>query len=161
MSKRLFLALLPLVMGLLIAAPVRAEGNDRGEKRAKVESRLKQIRHDVLRKEVGLDEKKAAEAERVFAKYAPERKKLKQEQREHRSALRALLESDSSDEAAYARALKGVREGQKKIQALNERESQELSRVMTAKQQAKYLRAMQKLRRELQRKVRERRRGKR
>jgi hypothetical protein len=161
MSKRLFLVLLPLLIGLSMAATARAEGKDHEEKRAKVEARLKQLHRDLLRKDVGLDDKKAAEAERVLDRYAPERRKLKQEQREHRAALRALLESDSNDDAAYARAVKGVREGQKKLLALNERESLELAKLMTAKQQAKYLHAVQKLRRELRRKVREHRRGKR
>ena len=162
--QRALLAIVPALLAiaaLLAVRPALAEGPGRSgseAKRAKLEERMKRIRHDVLVKRVGLDEQKAKQVELVLDKYSVERQKLRAEQRSQRRALNELLRADSNDQAAYARALKGLREARKKLHALEEREAEELTKLLTAKQQAKYLRALERVRRELRKKFREHRR---
>jgi hypothetical protein len=152
-SARYFLCLLCAALALVVADRARAGEDD--EKRAKVEQRIKQLRRDVLRKEVGLDEKKATEAERILDKYSVERKKLHREFRAQRRALKQLFDEDSNDQAAYARHLKTIRDVQKRLGSVQEREINELSKLMTPKQQAKFLRAVQQVKRKIARRLRE------
>ena len=152
-SARRFVCLLCAALALVVAGHALAGEDD--EKRAKVEQRLKQLRRDVLLKEVGLDEKKATDAERILDKYAVERKKLQRELRTQRRALKQLFDEDSNDQAAYARSLKTMRDTQKRLGSVQEREIDELSRLMTPKQQAKFLRAIQQVKRKIARRLRE------
>ncbi len=122
-------------------------------KRARVQARLKQVRTRILKQEVGLDDKKVAEVEKIFDKYEPERRKLIKQQREQRLALKELLKQNSDDEAAYKKALESFRATQKKLKALTDRELDELSKQLTHKQQAKLFAALQRLRKKLARKV--------
>ena len=160
-SKRLWSIALAAAVSLALPGLAHARGPDHepGQKRAVIEQRLKQLRHDLLRKEVGLDENKAIVVERTLDKYMAEKKKLKDQAITHRRALRKLLESDSNDQAAYAAAIRGLREAEKQKQALRERELDELGKLLTAKQQAKLMRATHRLKRQLAHKVREHRHG--
>jgi hypothetical protein len=160
-SKRLLS--IALAMSVILALPglayARGPDHDSGQKRAQVEQRLKQLRHDLLRKEVGLDEAKAIVVEKTLDKYMAEKKKLKDQAITHRRALRKLLETDSNDQQAYANAIRGLREAEKQKLALRERELEELGKLLTAKQQAKLMRATHRLKRQLAHRVREHRRG--
>jgi len=109
----------------------------------------------VLRSEVGLDDKKAAEVEKILAKHAPQRKKLQKEAQTQRQALRALVQKDSNDQAAYDKAIQALRAAQKKLHAQREKEVDELAKVLTPKQQAKLLIATRKLQTKLRKRVRE------
>ena len=77
----------------------------------------------------------------------------------HRQALRKLLESDSNNQAAYAAAIRGLREAEKQKLTIREREADELGKLLTAKQQAKLMHATHRLRRQLAHRVREHSRG--
>lgn len=125
-----------------LALPARADAGKPqkdAEKRAQIEARIKQVRSDILRKEVGLEPSKADAAEKILERHAVERKKLAAEQQARRQALATLLESDSNDQAAYAKAVKSLRAGHAKLVALRDREFDELGHLMTPKQQAKFL----------------------
>jgi Spy/CpxP family protein refolding chaperone len=138
-----------ILAALLLASPqALAQGKGR-DKHAQVEERLKQIRTRVLKKEVGLDEKKATEVQKVLDKHAPERKMLRLELRTQREAIRKLLDDDSDDQAAYKKALEGLRAAHKKLAELRNREIDELSKLLTPKQQAKLLMAVRKLERKM------------
>ncbi len=134
-----------------------AQGNkSAGDKRAKVEARMKQLRGRVLRSQVGLDEKKAAEVEKILAKHAPRRLELRKEMQTHRRQLRELVKKDSNDQAAYQKAIQGLRAVQKKLHAQREKELDELAKVLTPKQQAKLLIAVRRLENQVRTRLRER-----
>lgn len=150
------LLLLLITLSVALAAPAAlAQPKGAADKRAKVEARMKELRGRVLKKEVGLDDAKAAQVEKVLSKYAPERKKLQQEAQKHRRAIRDLLKKDSNDQAAYERAIKGLRAAQNKLHALREKELDELSKLLTPKQQAKLAVAIRRLQAKLRRRMRE------
>jgi Spy/CpxP family protein refolding chaperone len=144
-------------LSVLLSAPLafaERRGKDADDKRAKVELRTKKLRAQVLRKDAGLDEKKAAEVEKILEKYTPIRHKLEQESQTHRRALRELLDKDSNDLPAYDKAIKGLRSAQKRLHDAREKEIDELSKVLTPKQQAKLLVSIRKLQGKLRRKMR-------
>jgi Spy/CpxP family protein refolding chaperone len=159
-SNRLRAIALAAAVGVSLPGLAHARGPDHDpQKRAVIEQRLKQLRHDMLRKEVGLDENKASVVERTLDKYMTEKRKLKDQAVTHRRALRKLLESDSNDQQAYTNAIRGLREAEKQKQSLREREMDELGKLLTPKQQAKLMRATHRLKRQLAHRVREHRRG--
>jgi Spy/CpxP family protein refolding chaperone len=147
---------LTLVLAFAVTRPAAAQGRGHAaksqeEKRARVQKRLAQVRERILKKEVGLDDAKAAAVEKIFAKYQPVRQKLVKEQREHRQAIRKLLKQNSDDQTAYKKEVSALRAVQKKLRALGEQQADELSKVLTPKQQAKLIAALQRLRRVLNR----------
>jgi Spy/CpxP family protein refolding chaperone len=127
------------------------------EKRAKVEQRLEKLRERVLKQEVGLDDKKAAAVGAILTKYAAERRKVQKDQRDARRALQKLVQSDSNDQDAYKKALKSFRDGRKKLQALEDRQLDDVAKILTPKEQVKLVSALQRFRRKLAKKLGDRR----
>lgn len=154
MTRVLIQSLLALSL-ILAALPASAQGRGGEDKRAKVEQRLKQLRTRILRQEVGLDEKKAEEVQKILLKYEPERRKLQRQHQEHRRELRALLQSDSNDDAAYKKSIDGFRSTQKKLNALRDKEMDEVAKSITPKQQAKLYAALERLRKKVARRGRD------
>jgi len=152
--RQLFSHLLLVLAICAVALPARAEGKGDEDKRARVEQRMKQVRNKVLRQHVGLDDKKADEVLKVLAKYEPERRKLQRQQQEHRRALRDLLQADSNDDAEYKKQIDGFRSAQKKLSALRDKETDEVAKLITPKQQAKLYGALERLRKKLARRGR-------
>jgi Spy/CpxP family protein refolding chaperone len=138
---------LPLLLATLIAAPAFADPGSAQGGKAQPGERFRQARGEILRARLGLDEKKAAEVEKVLDKYAPERKRLRQAMNEQRKALRELLQKNSNDQAGYKRALDSLTDSMTKMNALRQLEQIELSKLMTPKQQAQLLQVMNKARR--------------
>jgi Spy/CpxP family protein refolding chaperone len=119
------------------------------DKRAKIEARLKEVRGIALRKEVGLEEKKAAEVEAVLAKIHGEREQIIRKMQAQRRVLRELLNKDSQDQNAYSRALVALHAAEDQLNALNKRQNQELAKLLTPKQQAKLGAVFQRMQRRL------------
>jgi Spy/CpxP family protein refolding chaperone len=155
-----FLSLL-LALAVLVAAPAIAQAGPRGpeQKRAEVRQRLKQLRHQLLVKEVGLDEAKAAAVERVLEKHSAERQALRDRAEQHRATLQKLLDANSNDQQAFTAAIRGLRDAQKQRSVQRERELDEIAKLLTPKQQAQLLRGTERLKRQLVHRVREKRRG--
>lgn len=143
MLKRTFL--LPCLLAL-IATPAFAEPASPPPS-GKSAERLKQTRGEILRRRLGLDEKKASEVEKVLQKYAPERKKLRETLREQQQALRQLLAKNSDDQPSYKRALDAIADSEVRLNALRQQQRLELGKLMTPKQQAQLLEVMGKARR--------------
>ncbi|MBK7584195.1 MAG: periplasmic heavy metal sensor [Myxococcales bacterium] len=150
MHRMLVQCVLALVL-LFAVSPVHAEGKAAEEKRAKVQQRLKQLKTRVLRQEVGLDEKKADQVQKILTKYEPERVKLQRQHRDYRRALRDLLKADSNDDAEYKKNIEGFRSTQKKLNAVRDKEMDEVAKLITPKQQAKLYAAVERLRRKFAR----------
>jgi Spy/CpxP family protein refolding chaperone len=142
------LALLALLTVCLAPRSAIAEPKGRVDKKSKLEARRAQVRARILR-EVGIDQKKGDAVEKVLRKYEPERQKLMREQRAEKLALRDLLRSNSDDDKAYKKALDGLRSARRKLHTVQEKELDELAKLLTPKQQAKLYAALQRLRRKL------------
>jgi hypothetical protein len=146
------LRFLLVIAALLGTSSVRADAAPRptpDEKRAQVEARMRQVRLDILKKDVGLDAEKIRVVAALLERHGAERKKLQAALASERRAVDALLEADSNDQAAYARALRALRGRHAELAALRERELQEIGRHMTPKQQAKFLTALRRVHRKL------------
>jgi Spy/CpxP family protein refolding chaperone len=137
------------LLGSAAAARATTSPDADADKRAQVEARMKQLRADILRKQVGLTPDKARVVEAVLEQHALERKKLVRTLHSERQALERLLEADSNEEAAYARTLRTLRSTRDQLQALRRRELDQLDKLMTAKQQAKLLSSLRRVQRKL------------
>jgi Spy/CpxP family protein refolding chaperone len=147
-------------IALLVAlsAPLalaEAGGKGPADKRAQIEQQTKKLRARVLRTDVGLDQKKAAEVEKVLEKYTPIRQQLQKESQQHRRAIRDLLDKDSNDQSAYDKSIKALRSAQKKLHDTREKELDELSKLLTPKQQAKLVVSIRTLQTKLRRQMRD------
>lgn len=143
----------PFLLVLTFAAPALADPAPAptGSQTPSAGQRFKQARASILRKRLGLEEKRAQEVEKVLDKYAPERKKLRDSMRDQQKALRELIKKNSDDQAAFKRALDALADGQGKLNALRLQEQAELAKLLTPKQQALLLQVMAHARRERER----------
>ncbi|HWZ90781.1 MAG TPA: hypothetical protein VNW92_18095 [Polyangiaceae bacterium] len=153
MSRRWFRFLLFLCL-FASSAPALAQPNGVAAKRAEIEARLKKWRGTILRKEVGLDEKKATDIERTLDKFQTEREEVQKALQQQQKTLRALFDLDSNDQGAYARALQIVRESTAKLQSLRLQEFDELGKQLSPKQEARLLRLMHQMEQKLHEAVR-------
>ena len=153
------LLVLFLVPGLAFAqAKPPPAGSDRPG-RGELKARMEAARAKLLREFVGLDEARATEVEQAMGRFDPERKKIKRELRKQKKAVRKLLKEDSNDEQAYEEALAGVRAAHQALHQLREAELDEVKRLLSAKERAKLLGGMHRMRRDLNRAFRRHRRG--
>ena len=137
-----------------LSVPAFAQGNGPQAKRAEVEARLKKWRGTILRRDVGLDEKKASDIERTLDKFQAEREKVQKDLRQQQKTLRALFDLDSTDQGAYGKSLQLVRENTAKLQTLRLQEFDELGKQLSPKQEAKLLRLMRQMEQKLRDAVR-------
>jgi Spy/CpxP family protein refolding chaperone len=147
-------ALRCLLLALALLAPSSARADTAPEptpdqKRAQVEARMRQIRLDILQKEVGLGADKTRVVAALLERHGAERKKLEGALQNERRAVERLLQADSNDQAAYAKALRAVRARRAQLAALRERELDEIGRHLTPKQQAKFLSALRRTHKKL------------
>jgi Spy/CpxP family protein refolding chaperone len=152
MTFRRWFSFLACLLALTSIGTVASAQPAKG-KRAKVEQRLAKLREHVLKKDVGLDDKKAAAVGEILTRHATERRKIQKDQRDYRRTLQKLVQSDSNDQDAYKKALKSFRDGRKKLQALEDRQLDELAKVLTPKEQVKLVAALSKFRRKLAKKM--------
>lgn len=137
-----------LLAALAASAPALAQpapGGRRADKRAQVEERMREVRKRMLRDRVGLDEKKALAVEKVLDKNAGAERVARQEERKYREEIERLLAADSSDQAAYAKALAGLRASEKKLAAMRQSELDEVAKLLTPKEQAKFVTALRRM----------------
>jgi hypothetical protein len=137
-----------------LSTPAFSQPNGVAAKRVEIEVRLKKWRAGILRKDVGLDDKKASDIEHTLDRYQGEREKVQKDLRQQQKTLRALFDLDSNDQAAYGKSLQIVRESTAKLQALRLQEFDELGKQLTAKQEAKLLRLMRQMEQKLRDAVR-------
>jgi Spy/CpxP family protein refolding chaperone len=149
MLRRLLSVLLLALSLAFVTNSAFAQPNE--DKRAKVEARRKELIDRILRREVGLDEKKADAVEKLLVKHQAERKRLQKEQREQRQTIKKLLADKSEDEDAYKKAVDGFRATQKKLQGVRESELDDLAKILTPREQAKLFAALQRLKKKLAR----------
>ena len=137
-----------------LTAPAFAQANGVQNKRAEIEARLKKWRGTILRKDVGLDEKKATDIEHTLDKFQAEREQVQKDMRQQQKIMRALFDLDSNDQGAYGKSLQIVRESTAKLQTLRLQEFDELAKQLSPKQEAKLLRLMRQMEQKLRDAVR-------
>ena len=95
---------------LLISAPTASakRGGEGPEMGKRMKQRMLQLRKEVLRYEVGLEEAKTEQVLTVLRKFDPAREAIHKKARGAKRAVRRLLKSDSNDQAAYSRVIKDV-----------------------------------------------------
>jgi Spy/CpxP family protein refolding chaperone len=149
--KRSFRHLL-LALALLVPSAAFADAAPNrtpADKRAQVEARMRQIRADILQKDVGLDAEKTRVVQALLERHSAERKRIETALHAERRTLDQLLEADSKDQAAYAKSITALRARHAELSALRQRELDELGRHLTPKQQAKFLSALRRVQKKL------------
>lgn len=125
------------------AAKAKAKAAKKGA--AKGDEASAQKRDERIQKALekqGVDSARAKQVVGVMNKYRAERKPVHEEMKKQREALRALLDSNSTDEAAYTRAIDGIEAGRKKLAGIQEKQVSEIRGILKPSEQAKVLRLM-------------------
>ena len=154
----IFLALaVALMIGPASAAPPAKGGagaKGHGGMGQRVAQRMKRLRDEILRYDVGLDDAKAAKVKQILSKLDPQRRKLHQRKRMAMRALKRLIRSDSNDQAAFKRAIDDLIQTRTALAALRKSQFSTLRKILTPKQQAKLFVAMKRMKRRMQRAMR-------
>ena len=107
--------------------------------------RMKQMRGQLLRKEAGLDEASTLRAEAVVTRFDQDRQKLHRGVGEATRALRELVGADSKDDKAYRDGLDVLVGAHRAMHDLRTRELDELRKVLTPKECAKVVIALERM----------------
>ena len=91
---------------------------------------------------LGLDAQTAQKVQQIHQKYRTERQTIRQQTQTHRQRIQQLLAANSNDQNAYRTAITGLQNARKQMQASKDREAAELQQILTPKQQAQLLSAM-------------------
>ena len=131
---------------LVLAAGIPAYAQQDEAPRKEQRERMKDLRHKVLVNKVGLSEEKATKVEGIIDGFNTERAPIRKQMAEEKQALKQLLKQNSDDQGSYEGAIKRLREAQKKLAGVREKEFGALQKELTPKEQAKMLRALHKFR---------------
>ncbi len=152
MKQTRWIAVFAAALCVAVAAPAFAQQPDKAE----VQERIKALRHKMLVRKVGLSEDKATKVEQIIDGFNGERQKIHKQIAEEKKTLRELLKSNSDDQDSYEGAITRLRAAQKQNQALRDKEFEALKQELTPKEQAKLLRALNKFRNKVVKKLHER-----
>lgn len=94
--------------------------------------------------QAGLDAPTAQKVQQIHQKYRAEREPIRQQIQTNRQRIAQLLQSNSNDQNAYRTALTALQTARKQMEASKDREVAELQQILTPKQQAQLLAAMNK-----------------
>lgn len=130
-------------------------GGPGGPDHAGMAARLKEVRGQLLRKEAGLDDAAAAKAEKVLDAFDAERQKAHKDMGEANRALHDLIGADSKDEAAYKKGLDAVVASARALQDLRGRELEELRKVLSQRDTAKVVLALERMQQAMHREMRQ------
>lgn len=149
--RRWALSCLVLLAAVAMTGLASAKPPPKDGRRAKIEARMQQVVERLLKDDVGLDDAKAKKVAELLKQNRADQGKLRAEMRKSRQAVKKLVDADSNDDKAYAKALAAMRKAQADQHKLTDQHFQKLSRELTPKQQAKLFVALQKLKRKLRR----------
>ena len=137
------------------ARPPAKKGPVAGGPGHQIHKRIKQLRAEVLRYDVGLKPAKAAKVEALMAGYDPVRRKLRERNRMAKRALKRLLRTDSNDQKAFKRVLDDLVDVRGKLEKLRFQQRDALRKMLTPKQQAKLFVALKRMERRVRRAMQE------
>lgn len=153
MTTRFRIPLLAALAGLLFASMALAEPppppgppNRQGEPRNSeaFQAQMKVMRSQMLREGARLDEAAAVRVEKVLDQFDVERRAKHARQREMHKALMGLIRADSKDEKAYKDALDGLTAAHRQLLDLRTREFDEMRKVLSQREAARVLVALEK-----------------
>ena len=98
-------------------------------------------------KSEGIDEARAKRVVETINKTRAAGKPVHEELRKHQQALKQLVQSSSTDESAYSKAIEGVKAGRKKLAELREQQVAEIQKILKPSEQARVLKLIVKHRR--------------
>lgn len=124
--------------------PAAAKGAPGKKADAKAKAGKREARILEAMKKEGIDEARAKKVIAVMKKYRAEREPVQKELRKHREALRALNQSNSTDENAYTAAIDGMEAQRKKLDEIKTRQVAEIRGILKPSEQAKVLRLLHK-----------------
>ena len=127
------------------ARPPAKKGPVAGGPGHQIHKRIKQLRAEVLRYDVGLKPAKAAKVEALMAGYDPVRRKLRERNRMAKRALKRLLRTDSNDQKAFKRVLDDLVDVRGKLEKLRFQQRDALRKMLTPKQQSKLLGSLKRM----------------
>ena len=137
------------------AAPARPSKAPAKSKPADKKANAREARVlEALQRE-GIDSARAKQVVAVMKKYRLERIKVNAGMQTHKASLRVLLESDSTDQDAYSKALDGLKDGRKQLQDITDRQMAEIQQILKPSEQAKVLKLLQRAKQNKQRKGRQ------
>ena len=139
---------LAFVASIAIALPAAAQRPHRGGQGMKGQrfgQHHRQKMGRLLRELVGLDEQTAKEVEAVLESFRPRRQAVRKKVRVLRQKLRELVQSDSNDEQAFAYNIKGLLHSQVEMQQQRRKELRALAKILSPKQHAKLMLAMERM----------------
>lgn len=120
------------------AAKAKAHGKAKGK--GNPEKREERVRQALENQ--GIDSARAKQVVEVIKKYRTERTIVQADMKKHRESLRALLESKSTDEAAYKAALDGIDADRKKMVDIQTRQVAEIRGILKPSEQAKVMKLL-------------------
>ena len=121
----------------------------------RVKERLLELRSEVLRYEVGLDDAQAKKVLKVLKKFDPQREALHKKKRAAKHAAKRLFKANSNDQAAYARIMDDMLATGAEHLAMQKRQRAALNGLLSPKQQLQLFRSMKQIMKRLKRKMRE------
>jgi hypothetical protein len=141
------LKMLPAVLALsLLAAPAfarpgappdaKAPAAASGKSRQK-NAKQREARRLAAMKKAGVDQARAKQVIAVHERYQRERQPVARDAKQHRTAMRQLEKGQRRNDPAYAREKEAFEAARTKVRAINARQKQEVSKILTPAEQAK------------------------
>lgn len=116
--------------------------------------KLVEFRGRLLREMVGLSASRAAQAERVLESFDPEHQRCSGRLDSARREVRRLLDVESDDADAYARAVEELRISHAALHDLRDRQFRAIQEVLEPKEQALFFESLGRLRHEVKKRMR-------
>lgn len=157
MTRNIIKILLATILSLVFAATAIAEppgydeikGPPSKEQRERLRKRIETLRIWKLTKALDLDEKTAARLFPLMNRHDRERAEVEREIKESMKNLRKALRVEN--EGKLSGLLEKLRNSHKALQGLNDEEREDLEKILTVKQQARYIIFQQEFNREIRR----------
>lgn len=149
-GRVLLLTVLVALTTMTVAPPAVTQPSEQSGERRQARKRVAKLRTRVLRNKVGLSDAKIERVVAILERQQAQRHSLEKQLRQSRRALGQLFKADSSDQAAYAQHLDALQEAQRSLATLRDEQITDLREVLEPKEQAKLFRAMEMVKRRLE-----------
>ena len=155
MKIGLLCILLLVALAPLNEAMSRSDGHRTPHRHSQaVADKIVELRGRLLREMVGLNEEKANQVEQILKTFDDEHQAYTAMLDVARRAMHSLLEAESDDQEAYARAVEDVRVAHEYLSQLRDRQFRAMQKALQPKDQALFFESLGKLRHEVRKRMR-------
>lgn len=142
-----------LCTALLVTAHARGDRKDRENRREKQRERIELLLTWKMMEELDLDKDTANEMLKIRTKFLKQKKKLRTEIRQKFRRMREMLEAppDKIDDKELKSLLDDVRQSRKRMRTLWGKQYDEVSKILTVRQQAQLMVFLKDFKREMRR----------